>query len=249
MNGDRALAAALCADIARMLEPTTGVDIAVCPPHILIPAVVDAFADSHIAVGAQDLDANANGAFTGQVSAAMIVDSNCRYVIIGHSERRTLYHETDQLVARKTKAALAAGLHAIVCLGETSEQRQSGATEQVIGRQLDAVLDGVLLDETGDETGATAMKNALIAYEPVWAIGSGVSATPQQAQQVHRFIRTRLAARDRHLAEQCRIIYGGSMKPDNAAQLLAQADIDGGLLGGAALNATDFATICKAAAA
>ena len=248
MNGDRAMAKSLCADIARgvdqigQIDKIGEVEILLCPPHILIPPVVDALADTPIGVGAQDLDANENGAFTGQISAAMIADSGCRHVIIGHSERRTLYGETSELTARKTRTALAAGLNAIVCLGETLAERQAGATEEVIGRQLAAILDSV-------DGGAAAFAESIIAYEPVWAIGTGATATPEQAQQVHRFIRARLAERDARAAGQCRILYGGSMKPQNAAELLAQSDIDGGLIGGAALNSADFLAICQAAAA
>lgn len=261
MNGDQAMAAALCADILRGLDRAfdTGraaaetaaaetaaagsghaaTEIALCPPHILIPAAAGALAGSSISVGAQDLDANDNGPFTGQISARMLIDSGCRYVIVGHSERRTLYHETDELAAQKANAALAAGLSAIVCLGETRAQRQAGITEEVVGRQLDAVLDVI---------GVAGIRQSALAYEPVWAIGTGLSATPAEAQQVHRFIREQLAARDARAAATCRILYGGSMKPANAAQLIAQPDIDGGLIGGAALNAADFVAICKAAA-
>ncbi len=243
MNGDRAMAAALCAGILDRLDRAGKVEVVVCPPHILIPAAVDALAGSRVSVGAQDLDANDNGAFTGQVSARMIADGGCGYVIVGHSERRLLYGETDPLAARKCKAALDAGLRVILCLGETRAQRESGVTEEVVGRQLDAVLDVVTAD-----SGKAGLANLVIAYEPVWAIGSGLTATPAQAQQTHRFIRDRLAARDARAAAECRILYGGSMKPENAAELIAQPDIDGGLIGGAALNAADFVAICRAAA-
>lgn len=250
MNGDRAMCAELCAAIVDGAQQTAGqsaqssqsskIEIVLCPPHILIPPAVDALEGSGIAVGAQDLDANANGAFSGQVSASMVVDSGCRYTIVGHSERRTLYGESNALVAQKTKSALAAGLRAIVCLGETASERQSGQTEQVITQQLDAVMEAL---------GEADLSNVVLAYEPVWAIGSGVTATPVEAQQVHHFLRARLATHDLHIAQKCRILYGGSMKPQNAAQLIAQTDIDGGLIGGAALNATDFLAICKSVAA
>jgi triosephosphate isomerase len=167
----------------------------------------------------------------------MIVDSGCKYVIVGHSERRSLYGESNELVAEKTKVALAAGLRPIVCLGETLEQRESGVTEQVVAQQLDAVL------EVND---IATFTSAVIAYEPVWAIGTGLTATPDQAQSVHQFIRDRLAARDQGIANGCRILYGGSMKPGNAAELITKPDIDGGLIGGAALKAADFLAICHA---
>ncbi len=246
MHGDQAMTTALCAEIARGVkqaiaraaDPASVAEVALCPPHILIPLAATALADSEVAVGAQDVDAHANGAFSGQISADMLVDSGCRYVIVGHSERRTHYHETDALVAQKTATALAAGLSAIVCCGETMAQRQAERTEQVVERQLAAALDGI---------GAADFANLVIAYEPVWAIGSGVTATPTQAQQAHHFIRQRLAAHNPRAAT-CRILYGGSMKPQNAAALLANADIDGGLIGGAALQASDFLAICNAAA-
>ncbi len=240
MNGTQAMAASLCAEILAGIDRVGAVEVVLCPPHLLIPAAVGALVDSggSIGIGAQDLDANDNGAFTGQISAAMIVDSGCRYCLVGHSERRAGYFESDELVAQKTRAALSAGLHPIVCLGETLEQRQSGITEDVVGRQLDAVLEA---------TGAEHFADAVIAYEPVWAIGTGVTATPAQAQQVHGFIRERLAERDARLADECRILYGGSMKPENAAELIAEGDIDGGLIGGASLNATDFLAICQTA--
>ncbi|MGI9310322.1 MAG: triose-phosphate isomerase [bacterium] len=249
MNGDRAMAAALCARIVAAVNDSVSdgggdgvsdAEVVLCPPHILIPAVIEAVAGSNIVVGAQDLDANDDGAFTGQVSARMIRDSGCRYVIVGHSERRALYDESDQSAARKAKAALDAGLRPIVCLGETAAQREGGETEAVIARQLDAVLDATV-DAGADFT------DAVLAYEPVWAIGTGATATPAQAQQAHRFIRARLAARDARAAASCRILYGGSMKPDNAAALIAQDDIDGGLIGGASLDADDFLAICTSA--
>lgn len=246
MNGDRAMTVSLCKDIAHELtksetNSSAEIDIAVCPPHILIPVAVEELSNTptpSIAVGAQDVDANPDGAFSGQVSTNMIADSGCRYIIVGHSERRALYGDTDELVAQKTQAVLAAGLTAIVCFGETLEQRKAGVTEQIIAQQLDAVLQAI---------GAAAFSDVVIAYEPVWAIGSGLTATPDEAQQVHQFIRSRLAAQNKQVAAKCRILYGGSMKPQNAAQLIAEADIDGGLIGGAALNATDFVAICNAA--
>jgi len=275
MNGGRAFAATLCADIAAGLSPgvaagdtdsstpttansavdtiansavdtttdTTAApttEIVICPPHVLIAGVVDALAGSAIQVGAQDVDAADDGAFTGQTSARMLADAGCGYVIVGHSERRALYAESDELAARKAVAALAFGLRPLLCVGETRAQREAGDTEAVLGRQVDALLAAL------DGVDANARAEIVIAYEPVWAIGTGLTATPEQAQHAHHFIRARLAAFDARLAA-CRIVYGGSMKPGNAAGLLAQPDIDGGLIGGASLNAADFLAICKAA--
>ncbi|MDD9812327.1 MAG: triose-phosphate isomerase [Gammaproteobacteria bacterium] len=279
MNGARAFAATLCADIAAGLSPRATVgdtdsstpaaansaadsavdaiadsaadsttaapvaEIVICPPHVLIAGVVDALAGSAIQVGAQDVDAADDGAFTGQTSARMLADAGCGYVIVGHSERRALYAESDELAARKAVAALAFGLRPILCVGETRAQREAGDTEAVLGRQVDALL--AALDGVDAKAQATRTE-IVIAYEPVWAIGTGLTATPAQAQDAHHFIRARLAAFDARLAD-CRIVYGGSMKPGNAAGLLAQPDIDGGLIGGASLNAADFLAICKAA--
>jgi triosephosphate isomerase len=195
---------------------------------------------SVIALGAQDLcEQTGEGAYTGEVSGAMLRDAGCRYVIVGHSERRTIYGEDDQRVAEKFFAARAAGLTPILCVGERLEERERGDTEAVVARQLDAVLNR--------EGGAAALAGAVIAYEPVWAIGTGRTATPEQAQQVHAFIRRRIAGRDRGVADRLQILYGGSVKPGNAAELFAMADIDGGLIGGASLDAEHFLAICRAA--
>lgn len=218
-------------------------EIVICPPHILIAGVVEALAGSAIQVGAQDVDAADDGAFTGQTSARMLADAGCDYVIVGHSERRALYAESDESAARKAVAALAFGLRPILCVGETRDQREAGDTEAVLGRQVDALLAAL---DGADAKAQSARAEIVIAYEPVWAIGTGLTATPAQAQHAHHFIRARLAAFDARLAD-CRIVYGGSMKPTNAAGLLAQPDIDGGLIGGASLNAADFLAICKAA--
>ncbi len=239
MNGDQASVAVLCQDIAAGVSALDGVEVAVCPSHILVPVAAAALADSGVAIGGQDLDINKEGAFTGQTSSAMLKDAGCTHVIVGHSERRQFYGDTDELVANKTAVALAAGLTPLVCVGESLQERENGVTEMVVARQLQAVLDKV---------GIAAMANSVIAYEPVWAIGTGMTASPEQAQEVHAFIRQILAAQEADVAAQCRILYGGSMKPDNAAQLLANEDIDGGLIGGAALKASDFLGICQAAA-
>ena len=238
MNGDRSKAESLCTDIVEGASGLDGVDIAICPPYTLLNAVYNDIADGNCALGAQDMDINDNGAYTGQVSASMLKDCGCSYVILGHSERRTIYGETDALVARKVEKALASGLTAILCVGETQEERESGITETVVSRQIQAVIDQI---------GIAAFANIVIAYEPVWAIGTGLTATPEQAQEVHSGIRQQLATQDEAIAEKTRILYGGSMKPDNAAELIAKPDIDGGLIGGASLKAEDFLGICRAA--
>ena len=238
MNGTQAMTAELCQGIVNGLSALENVEVLVCPPSILISTAAQALSGSDVAVGGQDLDVNAGGAFTGQTSAAMLLDAGCSHVIVGHSERRQFYGDTDALVAEKTQVALDAGLVPIVCLGESQEERESGVTEQVVATQLQAVLDRV---------GIAAFAGIVIAYEPVWAIGTGLTATPEQAQEVHAFIRKMLADQDQGVAEQCRVLYGGSMKPDNAAELISKPDIDGGLIGGASLAAKDFLGICSAA--
>ncbi|MGI5870085.1 MAG: triose-phosphate isomerase [Kiritimatiellia bacterium] len=218
-----------------------GPEVLVCPPFLSIAAVAAETQDSCIALGAQNVHWAANGAYTGEVSAAMLKDAGCTHVIIGHSERRQYFGETDGTVNQRTKAAVAAGLVAIVCVGETLAEREAGVTNGVVGRQVQKALEGL---------GAADMEKIVIAYEPVWAIGTGKVATDEQAQDVHAFIRAEIAKRfDSTVAEAVRILYGGSMKPGNAAGLLAQKDIDGGLIGGASLDATDFADIVKAALA
>ena len=238
MNGTQSMARDLCQGIAAGMAQLGDVDVLVCPPAILIATAADALRGSEVGVGGQDLDVNPGGAFTGQTSAAMLLDAGCSHVIVGHSERRQFYGDTDALVADKTQVALDAGLTPIVCLGESQQERESGVTEQVVGDQLRAVLDKV---------GIAAFANIVIAYEPVWAIGTGLTATPEQAQEVHAFIRGILGAEDSAVAEQCRILYGGSMKPGNAAELISKPDIDGGLIGGASLTSEDFLGICAAA--
>jgi triosephosphate isomerase len=190
-----------------------------------------------VAWGAQNVSQHAKGAYTGEVSAAMLNDFGCAYVIVGHSERRALYGESDAVVAEKFAAAQAAGLTPILCVGETLEERETGVTEQVVGRQLDAVIA---------KSGVAALARAVVAYEPVWAIGTGKTASPDQAQAVHAFIRGKVGALDAAIAEGLIIQYGGSMKAANAVELLSQPDIDGGLIGGAALNAEEFLAICRA---
>ena len=211
-------------------------DVAVCAPFPYLSEVAVTLAASGIAWGAQDCSAHEQGAYTGEVSAAMLAEFGCRYVIVGHSERRAWHAESDQLVADKAKAALARGVTPIVCVGETLAQREAGETEHVVKRQLSAVI----------HTLTHCVGEIVVAYEPVWAIGTGRTATPEQAQQVHALLRALLAAASPH-AGAMRLLYGGSVKPDNAATLFAQPDIDGGLIGGASLKATEFAAICRAA--
>jgi triosephosphate isomerase len=216
------------------------VQVAVCVPYPYIAQTRSVLADTPVAWGAQDVSEYDQGAYTGEVSAAMLRDWDCQCVIIGHSERRTLFGDTDERVAAKTAAALKAGLQPIVCVGETLDEREAGITDTVVLRQLDAVLACC-------GTTALAQAKAVIAYEPVWAIGTGKTATSAQAQAVHAVLRGRIAEQDAAFATQVQIIYGGSVKPSNAAELFGQADIDGGLIGGAALSATDFLAICAAA--
>ncbi|MBM4181282.1 MAG: triose-phosphate isomerase [Betaproteobacteria bacterium] len=213
------------------------VGVAVCVPFPYLAQAQARLAGSKIAWGAQNLSQHAKGAFTGEVSAAMLKDFGCAYVIVGHSERRALFGESDAVVAEKFAAAQAAGLTPILCVGETLEEREGGITEQVVGRQLDAVIA---------KCGVSALAKAVLAYEPVWAIGTGKTATPEQAQAVHAFIRARVRGLDAGVAKGLIIQYGGSMKPGNASELLSQPDIDGGLIGGAALNAEEFLAICRA---
>jgi triosephosphate isomerase len=213
-----------------------GCDVAVCVPFPYLAETAVALAASGIRWGAQDCSAHEPGAYTGEVSAGMLHEFGCRYVIVGHSERRAYHAESDQLVADKAKAALARGVTPIVCVGETLAQREAGETEAVVKRQLSAVI----------HTLAHCASEMVVAYEPVWAIGTGRTATPEQAQDVHALLRAQLRAATPH-APDMTILYGGSVKPDNASTLFAQPDIDGGLIGGASLKAADFVAICRAA--
>jgi triosephosphate isomerase len=213
-------------------------ELAVCPPAVFLMKVGGMLAGSDIALGAQNVCDREKGAFTGEVSAAMLLECGCRYAIVGHSERRSLYGESDALVAARFAMAREAGLVPILCVGETLAEREQGITEQVVERQIDAVLEAC---------GDAAFGGAVVAYEPVWAIGTGQVATPEQAQSVHAFIRGKLVRADAASAGELRILYGGSMNPGNAAELLAQEDIDGGLIGGASLKAEDFLAIAQSA--
>jgi len=237
MNGDKASSTELLEGILAGMGNVTKTEVAVCPPYVLIPMAAEKLSGSSVAYGGQDLNINDSGAFTGEISGPMLKDFGCQYVIVGHSERRTYYGETDKVVADKFGAAQSHALVPILCIGETLDEREAGETESVVDRQLQAVLDA---------HGIASFKNAVIAYEPVWAIGTGKTATPEQAQEVHAFIRSKLAKFDQAVAEGCRILYGGSMKPDNAQELRSQPDIDGGLIGGASLKANDFLGICTA---
>jgi len=212
-------------------------EVVVCPPFVYIPSVADAIGDSGIKLGSQNMCDQDAGAFTGEVSGPMLKDVGCEYVIIGHSERRAMYGETDEVTAVKYGAVLKNGLKPIFCIGETLEERESGITEEVVGRQIDAILNS---------DGVASLANAVLAYEPVWAIGTGKTASPEQAQDVHAFIRNKISEQDKVIAEGLRILYGGSMNPGNAAELRSQPDIDGGLIGGASLKAEDFLAICTA---
>jgi triosephosphate isomerase len=236
MHGNLAENAALLSTLKPALA---GIEAVVCVPFPYLAQAQAALSGSSIAWGAQNVSEQAKGAFTGEVSAAMLLDFGCRYVIVGHSERRSLYGETDELVASKYMAAQAAGLTPILCVGESLAERESGVTEAVVARQLDAVIK---------VAGVTSLTGAVVAYEPVWAIGTGKTATPEQAQAVHAFIRGKIAALDASVAEGLVIQYGGSVKAANAAELMAQPDIDGGLIGGASLVAGEFIAICQAAA-
>ncbi|MCV2368981.1 triose-phosphate isomerase [Roseateles oligotrophus] len=234
MHGSRAANAALLGAL-REAGPWSA-DVAVCVPFPYLAETALALTGQAVMLGAQDCSAHEQGAFTGEVSSAMLADLGCRYVLVGHSERRAFHHESDQLVADKAKAALAHGVTPIVCVGETLAEREAGQTEVVVKRQLAAVI----------HTLTHCIGEIVLAYEPVWAIGTGLTASPEQAQAVHAVLRTQLHAASQKSASM-RILYGGSVKPDNAAQLFAQPDIDGGLIGGAALKAADFAAICRAA--
>lgn len=239
MNGSNAANEELVADIVAGAPGGGGFRMLVCPPFPYLAAVARQIEGSAVALGAQNVSEYEGGAHTGEISPSMLKDVGCEFVIVGHSERRAMYDETSVQVAAKFQIAQANGITPILCVGETLQQREAGTTENVINEQLDAVLDAV---------GIEAVAAAVVAYEPVWAIGTGKTATPDQAQDVHRHIRARLAERDADLAQSVQILYGGSMKGENAPGLLAMPDIDGGLIGGASLKASDFLAIAAAAA-
>jgi triosephosphate isomerase len=240
MNLDRAKAKELTAAVAARRGEAAAVELVLCPPALYVETVGSALAGtkSDVGLGAQNMHDKASGAFTGEVAPPMLVDLGCHYVILGHSERRTLFGETDAAVNVKTKAALAAGLVPIVCVGETLEEREAGKTAAVVTGQVQGSLAGL---------SAAELEKVVVAYEPVWAIGTGKVATPEQAQEVHALIRRLLAGlSSTEVAARVRIQYGGSVKPDNAADLARQPDIDGALVGGASLKADDFLGIAKA---
>jgi triosephosphate isomerase len=241
MNTDSKSAVELAKSVVQKCGAMLGkVDICVCPPFVYLPAVKQSLDSSNIRLGAQDVYFESKGAFTGEISCQMLKDIGCKDVIIGHSERRHVLGETDELINKKLSAAIDAGLLPIFCVGELLEQRKAGKTEQIVKEQVQKGLKGITVEKA---------KAVTIAYEPVWAIGTGVNASPQQAQEVHLMIRQLVAAMyNKDFAGQIRIQYGGSVKPDNAAELAAQADVDGFLVGGASLKADDFAAIVKAAA-
>ncbi|HSX58966.1 MAG TPA: triose-phosphate isomerase [Tahibacter sp.] len=235
MHGSAATAAELVRAIAAGMPAS--IDVAVFPPSVYVAGLVASRAGA-LAFGVQDVSEHAQGAYTGELAAAMAADVGCRYALVGHSERRQHHAESNERVAAKFAQAQAAGLVPVLCVGETLDQREAGQTEAVVGAQVEAVVKAC---------GIAAFGNAVVAYEPVWAIGTGRTATAEQAQAVHAFIRSQLAFHDATLANSLRLLYGGSVKPANAAELFAQADVDGGLIGGASLVAADFLKICEAA--
>ncbi|AXK71918.1 triose-phosphate isomerase [Lysobacter sp. TY2-98] len=238
LHGDRAFAKSLLDAIVAEAAPT-GVERVILPPLPYLGELAERYGAHGLAFGAQDVSANEKGAYTGEVSAAMLLDVGAVYGLVGHSERRQYHHESNELVARKFRAAKAAGLVPILCVGETLEDREAGRTWWRLEQQLEPLLDG---------TGVADLEGAVVAYEPVWAIGTGRTATPEQAQEIHAFIRGEISQRDARIAGSLPILYGGSVKADNAGELFAQPDVDGGLVGGASLKADDFLAIARAAA-
>lgn len=237
MNGSRASINTLLGDLVSA-PAAAGPEVAVCPTYVHLPQVLEVCASSAIAVGAQDCSHMASGAYTGEVAAPMLAEIGCRWVVLGHSERRQYHDESDTLVAAKVAVAVEAGLQPIVCVGETREQREAGEAKSVVSAQLEGALRGQV-----------SLDSLVVAYEPVWAIGTGLTATPEQAQDMHEYIRGCLVGIGGVDAQATRVLYGGSVKADNAEQLFAQPDIDGALVGGAALKAADFMAIINAAAA
>ncbi len=230
MNGSNELVESFCSNLAS----SPAVDVVICPPAVYLSK----FSHAEFAVGAQNASEFAAGAHTGEISLSMIAEAGCKYVILGHSERREGHNESNEVVARKVKATIAAGLTPILCIGEPLEVRESGGVFDFVKAQLDAIAN---------ECGVNYIKNSVVAYEPIWAIGTGKTASPEQAQEVHAFIRKELAALDASAAANVRILYGGSVNAANASELFAKTDIDGGLIGGASLKIEDFTTICQAA--
>ena len=238
MNGTLEAVRRLLNELLNGHDAALAAETVVCPPYVYLSTVAAVIDGSALVLGAQNASEHPRGAFTGEVAVEMLIDFGCRYVIVGHSERRTMYAENDVTVAEKFARVTEAGLKPILCLGETLEERESEQTETVIGRQLEAVLQRV---------GPTALTAGVVAYEPVWAIGTGRNASPEQANAVHAFIRERVAAHSPGGAAEMRILYGGSVKASNSERLFAMPEIDGGLIGGASLNADEFLTICQTA--
>jgi len=238
LNGSKKENAQLIEGLLGQISSVTTAEVVVCPPAIYIPQIAELLKDSVIAYGSQNICEQPSGAYTGETSASMLKEFGCSYALVGHSERRSIYGESSELVADKAVAAIEGGVTPILCVGELLEERESGKTESVIEQQLDAVLA---------KGGIALIEKLIIAYEPVWAIGTGKTASPQQAQDVHAFIRRKLSALDASVADKLRILYGGSVKPGNAEELFAKEDIDGGLIGGASLDAQSFIAICAAA--
>jgi triosephosphate isomerase len=240
MHGSLAMAESLLGTLSAEASACVPVMLGVCPPYPYLGMAASSLRNSALGWGAQDLSAHVQGAYTGEVSGAMLRDVGCTWVLIGHSERRSLHGETDALVAAKLERAFEAGLIPVACIGERLDERQDGRTESVLAAQVDALIPGLTRAEQNGQS-------AVIAYEPVWAIGTGLTATPEQAQQVHEFVRNRLAQAGLTSAVRIPILYGGSVKPSNASELFAQPDVDGGLIGGASLVASDFLAIARAA--
>ena len=237
MQGSREMAEALVSGVTAGAGESPPCAIAVCPPYPYLDEVGKLLAGTPVELGAQNLAVEDEGAYTGEVAGGMLADLGCHYVIVGHSERRALYGEDDAMVAAKFLAAQRHGLVPILCVGETLEERESGVTEAVVGRQLEAVISAA---------GVGALGRAVIAYEPVWAIGTGRTASPDQAQEVHAFTRSLIANKDGNIADSVQVLYGGSVKPANAAEIFSMPDVDGGLIGGASLEAESFLAICAA---
>ena len=239
LNGNRSMVNSLVAAVDQHATSAVAVDVVICPPFPYLSASGELVRAKNAHLGAQNVAQETKGAYTGEVSADMLVEMGCHYVIVGHSERRQFYGETDVIVATKFVRAQEAGLIPIACVGESLEQREQGEMEATIVRQVRAIIN---------EAGVANMPTAVIAYEPIWAIGTGKTASPAQAQEVHALVRNELAKQSAQVAEQVRVLYGGSVKADNAAELFAQVDIDGGLIGGASLDADQFNAIVSAAA-
>ena len=238
MNGSRASSAQLARDVLQRLPANAEVEVGVCPPAIFIPEVSQILEGTRVRIGAQNIADQDQGAYTGEISPAMLGEFGCTLAIVGHSERRAVYGETDALVAARYAKAVAQGITPILCIGETLEEREAGRTFLVIDTQLDAVLE---------RSGVESLAKAVIAYEPVWAIGTGLTASTEQAQEAHAYIRSKIARLNAEVAGGLQILYGGSVKADNAKALFGQADVDGGLIGGASLDAESFMAICLAA--